>query len=134
MNKWIEHIIEVLSPNKWDTGTPKMSNPPKEPNQVGYNNYYKVSNNYFGNGNDIDLLKVEFYVRKKEGPVEVIKDRIWTRQYEIADAKRRLEEAQKRAEKAIELCGVIETDIGILEDELQEMEELLTKYYPNEPR
>lgn len=127
MKKWIKDIIEVLSPNKWDTA--KYG---EDPNKVGHRNYYNVSNNYFGNRSDIDLLKVEFYVRKKEGPAEVIKDRIWTKQYEIADAKRRLEEAQKRAERALELCGVIETDIGILQDELEEMQELLTKNYPNE--
>lgn len=127
MKKWIKDIIEVLSPNKWDNA--KYG---EDPNKVGHRNYYNVSNNYFGNRSDIDLLKVEFYVRKKEGPAEVIKDRIWTKQYEIADAKRRLEEAQKRAERALELCGVIETDIGILQDELEEMQELLTKNYPNE--
>jgi hypothetical protein len=122
MNKWIEHILKINAKNK------------KERTQVGHTTFYRVSNNYFGKGNDIDLLKVDFYVRKKEGPVEVIKDRIWTRQYEIADAKKRLEEAKQRAEKAIELCGVIETDIVTLEDELEEMQELLTKNYPNEPR
>lgn len=122
MNKWIEHILKMNAKDK------------KERNQVGYNNYYRVDSNYWGAKDQFDILNAEFRIRKKEGPVEVIKDRIWTRQYEIADAKRRLEEAQKRAEKAIELCGVIETDIGTLEDELEEMQELLTKNYPNEPR
>lgn len=122
MNKWIEHILKMNAKDK------------KERNQVGHRNFYRVDTNYWGSRDQFDIVNAEFYVRKKEGPVEVIKDRIWTRQYEIADAKKRLEEAQRRAEKALELCGVIETDIGILEDELQEMEELLTKYYSNDPR
>jgi hypothetical protein len=126
MKNWIKHIIEVLSPNKWDT--PKYGH---DPRRVGFENRYTINNSYLGNDRS-DIINAQFYVREKEGPAEVLKNRIWSRQYEIADAKRRLEEAQKRAEKALELCGVIETDIGILQDELEEMEELLTKNYPNE--
>lgn len=122
MNKWIEHILKMNAKDK------------KKYNQVGYRDSYRVKNNFWGPMDHNDIINAEFYVKEKEGPMEVIKDRIWERNFQIENAKRKLEEAQKRAEKALELCGVIETDIGILEDELQEMEELLIKYYPNDPR
>lgn len=122
---WIKHIIEVLSPNKWGTEPPKK--------RVGYYNYF-VKNNLWSDNGDYDLLKVEFYIKEKETPLEILKDRLYSKNFQVTEAKRKLEEAQQRAAKMLELCGIIETDIGILEDEIEEIELLIAKNYPNDSR
>lgn len=120
---WIKHIIEVLSPNKWDTNKKR----------VGYSMYH-VNNNLWNDSGEYDLLNVEFYVKKKESPLEILEDRLFTKQFELTEAKRKFEQAQKRAARMLELCGVIETDIGIIEDEIEEINLLIAKNYPNDPR
>lgn len=130
MKNWIKHIVEVLSPNKWDTGVPKMNNKPRNP--IGYaTNYYVKDDSLFVN---VDLVDSNFYVREKEDALSLLKSQIRRKQYDISNAIRKLEESQKRASKMLELCGVIETDIDILQDEIDEIELLIAKNYPNESR
>jgi peptidoglycan hydrolase CwlO-like protein len=128
MKNWIKHIIEVLSPNKWDTGTPKMFIAPREP--IGYlNNYYVKDDSLFAK---VDLLDNNFYVRDKEDALSMLKYNVQRKEYDIENAKKKLEDYQNKAKKIIELCGIIETDIDILQDEVDELNLLIAKNYPNE--
>lgn len=120
---WIKHIIEVLSPNKWET----------KKKRVGHSIYH-VNNNLWNDSGEYDLLNVEFYVKEKESPLEILNDRLFTKQFQVTEAKTKLEQAQKRASRMLELCGVIETDIGILQDEIEEINLLIAKNYPNDSR
>lgn len=129
MKNWIKHIVEVLSPNKWDTA--KYG---ENPNKVGYRDNYYVKNNLWTNSGDFDILKAEFYIKDKEGPIELLKDQLFSKKFQVENARLKLQEAQKRASKMLELCGVIETDIDILQDEIDEIELLIAKNYPNESR
>lgn len=130
MKNWIKHIVEVLSPNKWDTNNPIRD----ELNKVGYRDNYYVKNNLWSNSGDFDLLKAQFYTKEKEGPVELLKDQLFSKKFQVENARLKLQEAQKRASKMLELCGIIETDIDILQDEIDEIELLIAKNYPNESR
>lgn len=130
MKNWIKHIVEVLSPNKWDTNNPIRD----ELNKVGYRDNYYVKNNLWSNSGDFDLLNAQFYTKEKEGPVELLKDNLFSKKFQVENARLKLQEAQKRASKMLELCGVIETDIDILQDEIDEIEVLIAKNYPNEKK
>jgi peptidoglycan hydrolase CwlO-like protein len=125
MKNWIDYILKS---NKQDKGTPKMFNAPREP--IGYfNNYYVKNDSLFAK---VDLLDSNFYVRDKEDALTMLKDNVKRKEYDIDNAKKKLEEYQNKAKKIIELCGIIETDIDILQDEVDELNLLIAKNYPNE--
>lgn len=118
MNKLFKIISEVLSPNKWEKGTPKMENPP-EP--IGYGNNYYVRSNHWNGFKEGFTKETQFYTRDKVSLLEHLQGQIKFKQYDITTAKRKLEETQENAKKLIELCGVIEVDIDTLQDEINEM-------------
>lgn len=122
MKNWIDYLLKA---NK------KYSENPKK--RAGYYDYF-VKNSLWQNNGDYDLLKVEFYTKDKEGALQILEDSLWSKKFALNEAKRKLEEAQQRACKMLELCEVIETDIGIVEDEIEEINLLIAKNYPNEKK
>ena len=122
MKNWIDYLLKA---NK------KYSENPKK--RAGYYDYF-VKNSLWSNSSEFDILNAQFYVKDKEGVIEILNDRLFSKKFQVENARLKLEEAQKRASKMLELCGIIETDIDILQDEIDEIELLIAKNYPNESR